>query len=69
MQKKNYNQGFYIILSFLTVVILFIDVFVGLDISLETSSAIEISITFLTIIYTVWFSYLLVVKQFKGLFF
>lgn len=63
MQKKNHNKAFHIILIAVTLMILLIDIFVKVNISFENSSVIGTSITFLTIIYTLWFSYLLVVKQ------
>ena len=61
MQKK--RTVFYILLGVFTCIAYITDCFVNININLSKSNIISVAISFLTIIFSLWFSYLLVVKQ------
>ena len=61
MQKK--KIFFYIIAVLCTTAALVLDIFITIDIDLASTNIIGAAISFLTMIFSLWFSYLLVVKQ------
>lgn len=53
----------YVVLFFCTCITFLLDHYINVGISLRDSNIIGVALSFLAIVFSLWFSYLLVIKQ------